>query len=762
MKKICSQVSNHVPKCYVGIRSSDRTWDSGYFQSDACIFSDRTDAPKYSVRPNQNKANKYTIGQLYKQMERFLAGTPELRFVFYNGAMAYNFPTHLHQKFLYLNPQSLLQSLNDKLEMKRWLVECEVPVLPYETFLGQELSMDMLKRRFPDADKYVLQSSSGGGGIGTYVVSDNNFECVAPHLQALRQYLVSSYIETSVSVNTHVFISDKQTVLSPGSLQIVELEQDQLCYRGADYIAFRSLPAECREQVRELSLKLANHLRQRGYRGVAGLDFLVDKGQKVYCMEINPRFQASSPLLNRYLSECAKPNTAQSIFELNEQAFSSQMVTTLCFDDIVDYSCYYYYKGDIPLSYLLAKRETLRRQNVSVQDDGFQYYEGEAKLDEDSYMFQAVFPYAICGISPDMTLWLNDNIPVRQEPKDPMALKIALLNQGIQEPRSIDSLKSGVYSSVDIAYLGVNGNIDPVPMNCVVKSNLSQFSPFSLETDEKGAYLAYYGKPLGRIEVEKDLLAGFSGDDRRILYLATDRLRLKLVAGCEYKNLGLGCRFCNLPPSDTRFSRENMKQALAHLKESKLQFRHILIGGGTCLSPTVWDDVIWLCRYLKEDAYFQNKPISLMTVPPPVEKLEQFRDAGLAEVAFNIEIVDDIEGKRLMPGKRGQSKAAYYRVLRKAVEVFGVGAVRSALLVGIDHEDALVQEVLTLAQMGVIPCLSALRSLEGSEYEGSIHPDNAYLRRIYNRCASELEQAGGLIRQLGPKCSACRNNMLAL
>ena len=762
MKKIRSQTPDHVPKCYVGIRSSDCAGNGGYFQEDACIFSSHADSATYSVRPNQNKANKDIMGQLLKQMEQLRKKIPGLRFVFYNGAMAYNFPTWLHREFLCLNPQSLLQSLNDKLEMKRWLVECEIPVLAYETFLGQELSLDMLKRHFPGADKYVLQSSSGGGGIGTYVVSDDNFERVAPGLQALRQYLVSGYIETGVSVNTHVFISDKQTVLSPGSLQIVELEQDQLCYRGADYVAFRSLPAACREQVRELSLKLANRLRQRGYRGVAGLDFLVGKGQTVYCMEVNPRFQASSPLLDRYLAECAGPNTARSVFELNDQAFSNRMVTTLCFDDIINYSCYYYYKGDLPLNDLLAKRELLKQQNASVQDDGFLHYGDAAKLDKDSYLFQAVFPHAICGISPDMTLWLNDNIPVRQAPKDLMGLKIALLNQGIQEPSAISSLKSGVYSSVDIIYLGADGHAPATPMNCVVKSNLSQYSPFSLETDERGAYLAYYGRELGRIEVEKDLLAGFSEDDRRILYLATDRLRLKLVAGCEYKNLGQGCRFCNLPASDTRFSRDDLKAALLRLKESGLSFRHILIGGGTCLSPTVWDDIIWLCQYLKGDPYFQDKPISLMTVPPPVEKLEQFRAAGLEEVAFNIEIADDVEGKRLMPKKREQPKAAYYSVLKKAVKVFGVGSVRSALLVGIDHEDVLVQEVLTLARMGVIPCLSALRSLPGSEYAKAIHPDNAYLRRIYDRCISELEKAGGTIRHLGPKCPACRNNMLAL
>lgn len=763
MDKIKKQLPRHQNKYYIGIRSTDRMY-TGYFQSDISIFSESAGPDIFPVRPNQNKSSKYMMPYLMDRVNAVLAEKPDSCFVFYNGMMAYRFPPDLHKHFICLNSRELLQSLNNKAEMKLWLADCNIPILPYETFLGQKITLSVLAQHFPKADAWVIQSGHGGGGMGTFLVSDASFETVQPFLQPLRRYLVSAYIRQGISVNTHIFISDKQTVLSPGSVQIVGLDQEQLCYHGADFIAFRKLPEPCREQVRELSLKIANRLRQRGYRGVAGLDFLVTKEQKVYCMEVNPRFQASSFLLDIYLQGCkaAGEHGAGSIFDLNEQAFQNQMITTLCFDDVIDYSCYYYYKQELPLHYFAVKRAQLLEAGAFVHDDGFLLFDDEVLTDKDSYLFRAVFPHAICAISPDMTLWLNDNIPVIRAPDHLMDLKIALLNQGVQIPTPPVHMKKGVYESVDITYQGALSKSKPVIMNCAYQVNLSQYSPWKIVKGTNGDELTYYGESFGHIEIEIDRLADLPHTDQRILYLSADRLRIKLIAGCEYKNVGLGCRFCNLPLSDKRFSHQEIEEALLHLKQKRLSFRHILIGGGSCLSPDIWGDVAWLCHYLKSDTYYQDKPISLMSVLPPKEMLPTLYEAGLEEVAFNIEVSDEATAQKLMPGKRRQTKAAYYRIFEDAVKIFGIGSVRCALLVGFDQEKPLLDEVRRLAQMNVLPCLSAFRALPNSEFSSAIHPDNASLRRVYDACSNCLAALGTPIDELGPKCHACRNNMLAI
>lgn len=763
MKKIQSQLPDPMQRIYVGIRSSDCNYNNHFFQSDICIFSDNCDIDVFPVRPNQNKSNKYVIPHVANRIAALTKSCPDCFFYFYNNAMAYNFNKELYNQFTCLNDKGILQLLNNKTSMKYWFATHHLPILPCETFLGKDISLVTLAERFPGNNRYVIQSNFGGGGMGTFLVSAENFDAVVKNTLPLEQYLVSAYMEHSISVNTHIFISSKQTVLTPGSIQIIEQEQNQLCYRGADYITFRMLPSACRKSIKELSLNIANRLRAEGYRGVAGLDFLVDKNHKVYCMEVNPRFQASSILLDFYLSGLnAEKNSASSVFALNEQAFYNVMVTPLCFEDSIDYSCYYYYKGDIPLDYFLHKRKTLLDENVIIHDDGFLQYAKSKRINNDSYLFRAVFHHSICGISPDMTLWINDNIPVRPAPKDLLDLKIALLNQGVRLEEPATPIKKGAYESIDIAYQGPYSGLPSVVMNCASQVNLAQYSPFSLSACLDRSVLAYYGVPLGHAIIETDQLSHASPIDKRILYLATDRLRIKLVAGCEFKNIGRGCKFCNLPTSDKRFTRLELKNALNWLKKQNVSFRHILIGGGSCLESNVWDDIVWLCQYLKADNYYQSKPISLMSILPPREMLSTLHEAGLEEVAFNMEVADDAVARDLMPGKRSHPKTTYYSILKEAVEVFGVGSVRSALLVGIDKEDELINEVMQLASNNIIPCLSALRSLPGSEYANTMHPDNSSLRRVYDTASKQLSTLDGRITELGPKCPACRNNMLIL
>ena len=456
--------------------------------------------------------------------------------------------------------------------------------------------------------------------------------------------MVSAYVEHSISVNTHIFRSDKQTVLSPGSIQIVEYEGNQLCYRGADFIAFRALPVSCREQVRELSLRISNRLREHGYRGIVGIDFLISKDQTVYCMEVNPRFQASTPLIDLFLQEQqSSKNMAHSVYELNEQAFLNQMIFTLCFDDEINYSCYYY-KGNLPLEDLLEKRSLLLDEHIVIHDDGVMSFAKEDLLDQDSYLFRAIFPHTICAVSPDMTLWLNNNVPVRPAPKDLLGLKIALLNQGVRISGPTEHIKVGSYDSIDIAYYGTVPNRQPVLINCAYRTNFSQYSPFQIklawETGGEYDEVMYYGKTLGRARVETNKLAGLSELDRGILYLATDRLRIKLAAGCEYKNIGCGCAFCNLKISDRRFSREELQNALARFKETGIPFRHILIGGGSCLEPDIWEDIIWLCQFLKSDGYYEGKPISLMSILPRRKCYRVYIRQGWKRLPYMVVIID--------------------------------------------------------------------------------------------------------------------------
>lgn len=754
MKKFALKKEN---RFYVGIRCSDIAAAKHYFKNSITLFSDKT-AELVNVRANQNLFPKEFLPYLECEMCKILKRNKKIKFIFYNPMLSYRLSPELQSSVLCQNDQSILKLLNNKLTCKTLLVNHKIPVISFESITGEQILQKLHNGSIDMTEEYVLQDTHGGGGVGTYLFNKYTCEKVKKQLISLKSYIISPYLSHSISVNTHIIVSDKQTVLSPASIQIIEIINNQLCYRGADFIAARNLPCATKDKIKHLSFLIANLLRRQGYRGIAGLDFLVDSNGNVYCAEINPRFQASTILLDKYLSEKnKKTKLARSVYELNEQAFLNNMKTDLSFDDEISLSCYYYYKDNNDINYYRKKIEIYKQQNVCLELDGLDFE--RQKFDDNSYLFRATFNHPICGVSPDHELWINDNIKISAKPNSLLQMKIALLNQGIRIINPDEKIKKGVYASVDIVYRGYLSDDQQIDINCAYGIHYAEYSPYELDCST--GKLTYFGEVLGKCIIEHDLLQNLSEINHKILYLATDRLRIKMISGCEYKNYGTGCSFCDVPFSEKRFKIAEIINALDEFKKLKVEFRHILIGGGTCVDMSIWQEIADVAKYLQSDDYYKNKPISLMSILPPIDVLPSLREAGISEVAFNIEIVNEKIAKELLPGKWNNRKF-FYKTMREAVKIFGIKSVRSALIVGIDKEEDLLIGIRALADKNILPCLSPFRALPQTKMENKIPPTNDYLLRVYYRAMACVSAAIGEIKQLGPLCKRCGNNILII
>lgn len=776
MEKVKARIVLPENLYYVGIRSSDceakkygynhlnRPISKEFFKGSVTMFPENNCFSR--ERPNHNMNVKNFLPYVEDEMNRIIGiakagNSRELpKFMFYNPAMAYKLSPLLKEHVVCLNEQTLLDKINDKILCRNWLLQNSVPVKGFKTMSGQEVNATSFNE-LCNTEACVIQSNYGGGGIGTYLFNARNFDELKKKLNPLGRYIVSEYMANSISVNTHVFISEKHTVLSPGSIQIIETVDNQLCYRGADFIAFKSIPVSVREKVRDESIKIANLLRNAGYRGVAGIDFIISEDGEVFCLEINPRFQASSALLDLYLAKNQSNGLASSVFELNYQAFNNALKSDLSFDDDIGFSCHYYYDDGKPVKCFADKAALLGKTAFRLDADGVVF--DNEKIGKDSYLFRVVFNHQICAVSPDNTLWINDNIRVENAPAAPWHLKVALMNQGVRLENAPDDVKEGSYESVDIL-LDVSDSKEfdesaAIDVNCAVGINLAEYSPFVL--DCRNGKLLHYGENIGKFRIEKELPTTISEVSRKILYMSADRIRIKMVSGCEFKNYGNGCKFCDLPFSETRFSLQQIKDALIQLRDSGVEFRHFLIGGGTCLDKDIWEQIIALAEFLKSENYFKDKPISLMSILPPAEGdiLQRLKSAGIEEVAFNLEISNADLAEKMMPGKY-RAKDRFYNSMEEAVKVFGIGAVRSALIVGLDCTEDTVSEVLAMAKNDIMPCLSALRALRKAAANFKIHPSNDYLIEVYEKCRDALREAHYKIKTMGPPCTRCRNNML--
>src|SRR5699024_617337 len=108
------------------------------------------------------------------------------------------------------------------------------------------------------------------------------------------------YIEKNISINVHMVIYEDEVLILPSSIQIIQNIDNHLSYMGNDFSTYSKLDKKLKKMLYNYSLEIGNHLRKIGYLGVCGLDFIVTTNDVIF-MEINPRFQASTVLLNKQL-----------------------------------------------------------------------------------------------------------------------------------------------------------------------------------------------------------------------------------------------------------------------------------------------------------------------------------------------------------------------------------------------------------------------------------------------------------------------------
>lgn len=292
----------------------------------------------------------------------------------------------------------------------------------------------------------------------------------------------------------------------------------------------------------------------------------------------------------------------------------------------------------------------------------------------------------------------------------------------------------------------------------------TDFTPFNIRIHSKNHIaLFYYEQLLSEINIEMQPCWNNKATQNnipfgKIAYLSSDRLRIKHESVCEFKKTGKGCSFCSIPINPTFFCINDIKEVTAELLKCPT-FRHILIGGGSGKIDTEYKSIIEISKFIR--TIDPEIPIYLMSLPPTdVKILEEYKDAGITEVAFNIEIWNRKLAQKLMPGKGYISLNSYLNILKASTLLWGTtGNVRTALIVGLDNSKTLLDGIQILCENGIQPMLSVFRPMPNTKLNAFVPLSNTSLLAFYNKAQKICKQYN---LQLGPACDACKNNMLAI
>lgn len=144
----------------------------------------------------------------------------------------------------------------------------------------------------------VLQYAKGFSGRETYFISSQAELEVAQAGNENRTAKVTAFIH-GPTLTVNACVTPFGILVSDPFLQITglpNLTRFRLGSCGQDW-AFRAASEEALAQIREASTRIGEYFCQQGYRGIFGLDFVVDEARgALYVIETNPRLVASIPV----------------------------------------------------------------------------------------------------------------------------------------------------------------------------------------------------------------------------------------------------------------------------------------------------------------------------------------------------------------------------------------------------------------------------------------------------------------------------------
>lgn len=215
-------------------------------------------------------------------------------------------------------PAALRQRIDDKIETTRIADEAGVPSVP-NVLCKVESYADLRKKARRLGEELVIQTAYGDSGHTTFFVSDEaGYREHAEEIQGADEVKVMKRLRCRGSAQ-EACVTRHGTIVGPLMTELVGFEE-LTPYKGGwcgNEVVPDHFPTSVRRRARDMTFKLGEALRDRGYRGYFEVDYLTDLDTgKLYLGEINPRVTGASSMTN--LSAFAHADAPLILFHLLE------------------------------------------------------------------------------------------------------------------------------------------------------------------------------------------------------------------------------------------------------------------------------------------------------------------------------------------------------------------------------------------------------------------------------------------------------------
>ncbi len=194
------------------------------------------------------------------------------------------------------------KTFENKIHFHALLKKLALPTIPSKKLFFSDLKKVgfLEKQKFP----FVIQLPTKGGGKGTFFIKQKiDFESfLQKDLPPHSSLIVASYLDgpspsitACVTKNGIAYTNLQYQILDVPECFSPAIGSGLFC--GHDW-SNASFSPKISQQAYQISEKIGLYLKKMGYRGIFGLDFVLDeKREKLYPVELNPRLLGSFPTL---------------------------------------------------------------------------------------------------------------------------------------------------------------------------------------------------------------------------------------------------------------------------------------------------------------------------------------------------------------------------------------------------------------------------------------------------------------------------------
>lgn len=296
---------------YIGFNANNAICNEDFFEGSITLYPNKEKgniyySNKYLLDTKSEIFLKKYKKYIYNTCKKIQSKNHMAKFICFNEKITKLCSDMNDINLINYNNKDIQQILNDKFKTRDLLKE-EVPIIDYSFILGNNLNYDDIKNKI-GASKFVIQGKVGAGGNNTYLIEKADDICKIENKNL--NYCISKYIK-HIPLNITLIIGEFDTIYLPISAQLISLTNNKYKYVGADFIYPKNLSKEIKDKLLLYSEKIAKIIKKIGYRGILGIDFILSENDKLYFMEVNPRFQASSFLISLYLKKYCHTDIAE-------------------------------------------------------------------------------------------------------------------------------------------------------------------------------------------------------------------------------------------------------------------------------------------------------------------------------------------------------------------------------------------------------------------------------------------------------------------